>query len=128
MRHARISRGAFTETGAQSISLVGQDDLLKLTQTDFKMHAFRRSGSLRPFFDLFYRYELAADDTQAAVRFTGLPKSDFIVAGINIPASTLSTKAGMTFATLFGQATLTYEFKKATGQTRQTIGFRIRFK
>ncbi|HYT66058.1 MAG TPA: autotransporter-associated beta strand repeat-containing protein [Vicinamibacterales bacterium] len=128
VRHARISRGSFTETGAISLSLVGQDELINLTQSDVKIHGFRRSGAFRPFFDAHYRRELAESDTEAAVRFSGLPKSDFIVEGINIPASTYSTKMGVTFATIFGQATVTYEYKQAPGQRRQTAGFRIRFK
>jgi hypothetical protein len=28
----------------------------------------------------------------------------------------------------FGQATMTYEYKRAEGQKRQTLGFRMRFK
>jgi len=128
VRHARISRASFAESGAISISLDGADEILNLTQTDVKAHLWRREGTFRPFADFSYRRELAEDGTQAAMRFDGLPTSDFIVEGINIPANSYSVRGGMTFALGFGQATATYEYKQAQGQRRQTVGFRMRFK
>lgn len=128
VRHARISRAAFAESGAIAISLDGADEILNLTQTDVKAHLWRREGTYRPFADFSYRRELAEDGTQAAMRFDGLPTSDFIVEGINIPASSYSLRGGMTIALPFGQATATYEYKRAQGQRRQLLGFRMRFK
>jgi len=128
MRHARISRSSFAESGAVSISLDGADETLNLTQTDVKAHLWRREGTYRPFADFSYRRELAEDGTQAAVRFDGLPTSDFIVEGINIPANSYSLRGGLTIALPFGQATTTYEYKRAQGQRRQIVGFRMRFK
>jgi autotransporter-associated beta strand protein len=128
MRHARISRSSFLENGAISLSLDGDDETLNLTQTDVKIHFWRREGTYRPFADFSYRRELAEDGTRAAVRFDGFPSSDFIVEGINIPTSTYTVRGGMVFVMLFGQATLTYEYKGAEGQKRQTVGFRMRFK
>jgi hypothetical protein len=92
------------------------------------VHAFRREGTFRPFFDVNYRRELAEGRTEANVQFSGLPNSEFIVEGINVPASSYQTRAGLTFATVVGQATFTYEYKKAPGQTRQTASLRFRFK
>lgn len=106
------------------ISLAG----LRLTQTDVRIHGFRRSGTYRPFFDLNYRRELAEGQTQTKVEFEELPSSDFIIQGINIPANSYSTRMGLTFATKIGQATFTYEYKHAPGQRRQTAGLRFRFK
>jgi uncharacterized protein with beta-barrel porin domain len=128
VRHARISRSAFAEDGAISISLDGIDETLNLTQTNAKLRFWRREGTYRPFGDFNYRRELAEDGTQAAVRFDGFPNSDFIVQGINIPTSTYTIRGGMVFVMRFGQATLTYEYKGAVGQKRQTLGFRVRFK
>ena len=127
VRHARISRSTFAESGAISISLDGDDEVLNLTQTDVKARFWRREGTYRPFADFSYRRELAEDGTQAAVRFDGLPASDFIVEGINIPASSYSLRGGMTIAMPFGQATATYEYKRAQGQRRHIVGFRVRF-
>ena len=127
VRHARVSRSSFAESGAISISLDGADEILNLTQTDVKARVWRREGTYRPFADFSYRRELAEDGTQAAVRFDGLPASDFIVEGINIPASSYSLRGGLTIALPFGQATTTYEYKRAQGQRRHIVGFRMRF-
>jgi len=128
VRHARITRGSFAETGAISLSLNAEDETLQLTQTDVKVHAFRRDGTFRPFFDLHYRRELAEGRTAASMTFSGLPNSDFIVEGIDVPASSYHTRAGVTFQTLPGQATFTYEYKRAPGQRQQTASLRFRFK
>ena len=128
VRHARFNRNGFAESGASRLSLRGEDQSVKLTQTDVKVHIWRRKDTYRPFGDFNYRRELAADGTQAAVRFDGLPESDFIVQGINIPTSAYSVRGGMNIMLPFGQATMTYEYKRAEGQKRQTLGFRMRFK
>jgi uncharacterized protein with beta-barrel porin domain len=128
VRQARISRGSFTEEGAIALNLDAEEATLKLFQTDVKIRAFRRSGTWRPFFDFNYRRELAEDTTQAEMSFAGLENSDFIIQGINIPASTYATRLGITLATFFGQTTLTYEYKRAPDQRRQTVGLRFRFK
>ena len=127
VRHARISRGGFSETGALSLSLEAAEQVIRLTQTDIRVHAWRREGSYRPFFDFNYRRELAEGETTADVEFSGIPGSDFIVEGVGVPAHTYSGKVGITFVPLFGQATFTYEFRVAPGQRRQSAGFRVRF-
>jgi len=127
IRHQRISRSAFSETGAQSLSLDALEQVLNLTQTDIRLHAWRRTGSYRPFFNFNYRRELAEGDSTTDMTFAGLPNSDFQVQGIGIPANTYSGKMGVTFVPLIGEATFTYEFKIATGQRRHTAGVRVRF-
>jgi autotransporter-associated beta strand protein len=114
-------------TGALSLSLDALEQVLNLTQTDIRLHAWRRTGSYRPFFNFNYRRELAEGDSTTDLTFSGFPNSDFQVQGIGIPANTYSGKMGVTFVPLIGEATFTYEFKVATGQRRQTVGLRVRF-
>ena len=128
VRHVRISRSAFSETGAISLSLNGADEVISLTQTDVKIHGFRRSGRYRPFFDATYRRELAEGRTEADMNLSGFPASDFIVEGIGVPASTYSGRVGLTLDTFLGQATMVYEYKQAPGERRQSAGLRVRFK
>jgi uncharacterized protein with beta-barrel porin domain len=127
IRHVRISRSAFSETGALSLSLSALEQIIKLTQTDVRVHAWRREGSYRPFLDLNYRHELANGDSTTNVSFSGLPNSGFMVQGLGAPVDSFAGKVGVTFVPLFGQATFTYEFKAAPGQTRNSVGFRVRF-
>ncbi|HVD93260.1 MAG TPA: autotransporter-associated beta strand repeat-containing protein, partial [Vicinamibacterales bacterium] len=128
VRHARISRGSFSETGALALSLNAAEEIIKLTQTNLRFYFWRRSGTYRPFVDANYRRELANADTAAALAFSGLANSDFKVQGIGVPLNMYSGRLGMTFVTRLGNATLTYEFKQAPGQRRQTLGLRVRFK
>jgi autotransporter-associated beta strand protein len=128
IRHARISRGSFSETGALALSLNAAEQIIKLTQTDVRLHLWRRSGTYRPFLDANYRRELAAGGTTAALAFSGLANSNFQVQGIGVPLNMYSGRLGMTLATFAGQATFTYEFKQAPGQRRQTASIRFRFK
>jgi uncharacterized protein with beta-barrel porin domain len=127
IRHQRISRSSFSETGALSLSLDALEQVINLTQTDIRLHAWRREGSYRPFFNFNYRRELAEGDSTTDLTFSGFPNSDFQVQGIGVPANTFSGKFGVTFVPLFGEATFTYEFKAAQGQRRQTAGVRVRF-
>ena len=62
------------------------------------------------------------------MEFSGLPNSNFIVRGSTSRPAATTRSVGVTFMTLIGQATFTYEYKQAPGQRRQTIGFRVRFK
>ena len=104
------------------------EEIIKLTQTNLRFYFWRRSGTYRPFVDANYRRELANADTTAALAFSGLANSDFKVQGIGVPLNMYSGRLGMTFVTRLGNATLTYEFKQAPGQRRQTLGLRVRFK
>jgi len=127
IRHQRISRSAFTETGALSLSLAALEQVINLTQTDIRVHAWRREGSYRPFFNFNYRRELADGDASTDMALSGFPTSDFQVTGIGVPVNTYAGKLGVTFVPWIGQATFTYEFKAAEGQRRQSVGFRVRF-
>ena len=127
IRHQRISRSAFTETGALSLSLAALEQVINLTQTDIRVHAWRRTGSYRPFFNFNYRRELADGDASTDMALSGFPDSDFQVKGIGVPVNTYAGKLGVTFVPWIGQATFTYEFKAAEGQRRQSVGFRVRF-
>ena len=58
MRHARFNRNGFAESGASSLSLRGEDQSVKLTQTDVKVHIWRRKGNIRPYLETTFRREL----------------------------------------------------------------------
>ena len=128
IRRATFSRGGWTETGADSLSLEGPDQTFTIVQTDLRVHAYRRSGGFRPFFDGMYRRELTEGTTTADLAFADIAQSQFKVEGIGVPGNTYSVKAGATMKLRVGQATFTYEFRQAPGQTRHTAGLRFRFK
>ena len=128
LRRARVSRGNFSEDGAIALDLNVAEQILNLTQTDLKVHLWRREGTYRPFADFNFRHELTTGQMSADLSFDGFPDSNFTIEGIGVPNNSYSGRGGVTMVTLIGQATLAYEFKVAPGQKRQTLGFRVRFK
>lgn len=127
-RHARVTRDAFDETGANSLSLSGDDDTLSLTQTDVKLHLWRHEGNIRPFFETTLRRELTNGETTTAVQFTGVENSRFKVDGLTVPGNTFIGRGGVTWRTWLGNWTFEYQIHKSPGQTRQTADLRVRFK
>jgi hypothetical protein len=128
VRHARVTRDAFDETGASALSLTAGDDTLSLTQTDVKLHLWRHEGNVRPFFETTVRRELTDGETTTAVQFTGVDNSSFKVDGLTVPGNTFIGRGGVTWRTWLGNLTFEYQLHKSPGQTRQTADLRVRFK
>ena len=129
IRHARFSRQGWTESGADSLSLAGQaNQSLALTETDVKIHVYRRSGTFRPFLETFYRRELTDAQTTTALSFAGAPNSNFTIEGLPVPGNTYSGKLGSTMVLRLGQLTAEYSYLHSSNETRQSIGVRVRFK
>jgi hypothetical protein len=128
MRHARFGRSGFTESGAGALSLVSEGDVLNLTQTDLKVHVWRRSGRVRPYAEGTYRRELTKGTLATHMRFADTPDSGFEVAGLPVPGDTFAGRTGVTFATRVGSLTFEYQMQRAAGQFRQSADMRVRFK
>ena len=128
MRHARFNRNGFAESGASSLSLSGEDQTLKLTQTDVKVHIWRRKGNIRPYLETTFRRELTDGKTTTELQFVNVPDSEFSVDGIPIPGNTFVGRGGVTIRTWLGFWTFEYEIRKAPGQSRQAADVRVRFK
>jgi uncharacterized protein with beta-barrel porin domain len=128
-RHARFSRGGWTESGAQSLSLAGEaDQSLSLSETDVRLHMYRREGTWRPFLDAFYRRELTNAAITTELSFAGAANSHFTIEGLPVPGNTYSGRLGSTFILRLGQLTAEYSFLHSPNETRQGLGLRFRFK
>ena len=128
VRRARFGRGGFTETGAGALSLISDGDVLNLTQTDVKLHVWRRKGNIRPYVEGTYRRELTKGALLTTLRFAAAPNSDFEVKGLPVPGDTFAGRAGVTLMTRVGAMTFEYQMQRAAGQLRQSADFRVRFK
>jgi fibronectin-binding autotransporter adhesin len=129
IRHARFSRQGWTESGADSLSLEGQaNQSLALTETDVKIHMYRRSGTFRPFFETYYRHELTNAQTSTALSFAGAPNSNFTIAGLPVAGNTYSGKLGSTMMLRFGALTAEYSYLHSSIETRQSFSLHVRFK
>ena len=129
VRRAQFGRGTFTETGAAALSLVmAADQLLTLTQTDVKLHVWRREGTFRPFFETIVRREMTEGRTTTRLHFEDAPTNDFVVEGLPLSGNAFSGRGGVTMMTKLGAWTLEYAYRRSPGQSRQSLDFRIRFK
>jgi hypothetical protein len=128
-RHARFSRQGWTETGADSLSLSGDaNQTLALTETDVRVHTYRRTGTFRPFFLAFYRRELTNAQTATELSFAGAGNSNFTILGLPVPGNTYSAQGGATMILRLGQLSGEYTFLHSSNETRQSLGLRFRFK
>jgi hypothetical protein len=129
VRQARISRKAFVETGADSISLSGGDQTMTTREADININIFRRSGAFRPRFLLNYRREFAPDATTAEVAFVGQKNGNFEVAGLPIPQAEYQGLTGFTMHGRLGlEYTLEYSFRHSKEETHNVLSFRVRFR
>jgi autotransporter-associated beta strand protein len=127
IRHARFTRGGWDESGAQSLSLAAASQTLTLNETDIRLHGFRREGTFRPFFEVFYRRQLTDGATTTELNFANTPNSTFSVQGIPVPGNTFSGRGGASMKLRLGQLTFEYSFLHSPVERRQGISLRFRF-
>jgi uncharacterized protein with beta-barrel porin domain len=127
-RHARFARNGFTEQGAGFLSLTAAAQTMHLRQTDVKIHMWRRSGDIRPYFETMFRREMSDGDTTTTLRFPSSKKTDFDVKGLPASGNAFLGRFGASFVTILGSVTTEYEYRKASGESRQSLDVRVRFK
>ena len=128
LRQMQVIRHAFSETGADSISLeAAGDETTTMRETDLNFHVFKKKGKWRPNFMFSYRREFAPDVTSAEVEFAGRNDSKFESEGLPIPNVEYKALAGITMSSLLGQYTLEYHFSHAKEETHNSLSFKMRF-
>jgi fibronectin-binding autotransporter adhesin len=129
VRAAHLDRRAFTETGADSISLAGAEDVLQTREGTFEGHYYKRTGNWRPNILVSYTREVGDDTTQADVNFAGYPQSRFVVQGAQVPITTFHGLFGLTVRTFTGlEYTFEYETQQARGESHNSVHFRMKFR
>jgi hypothetical protein len=126
VRRARFARDGFTETGAGALSLQSPGEIMNLTDTDVKIHLWRRKGGIRPYFETLVRRSSGFAHS-LPVEFAEEDDSDFETAGLPLGANAFAGRAGVTFVRRLGTFTFEYRFRKTTGQTAQSGDLRFRF-
>jgi hypothetical protein len=90
---------------------------------------FRHKGTWRPRALFTYKRELQEDGADAPMQFVNEPASSFATSGLPIGKSTITGLLGLTALTPSGlEYGVRYEFRRATGEMRQKLVFRIRFR
>jgi hypothetical protein len=126
VRRARFARDGFTETGAGALSLQSPGEIMNLTDTDVKIHLWRRKGGIRPYVETLIRRSTGFS-LSLPVEFAEEEDSDFETAGLPLGANAFAGRAGVTFVRRLGTFTFEYRFRKTTGQTAQSGDVRFRF-
>lgn len=128
-RHARFIREGFTERGAGGISLAAAPQTLKLTESDGTVHLFKRTGAVRPRLLFTYKRELQNAGGEVDLQFVDQPDGRFSTTGLPVGKNTITALGGVTLPTASGlEYALRYEIRHSTGELRQKVAFRIRFR
>ena len=127
VRHIRISRDPFTESGGGALSLAMPHQVTSFGQTDVKLHVWRHQGYWRPFGETLFRLGLGALRTATRMRFADAPGGEFTVEGIPLPREMLLVRGGTSMAMRAGTLTFDYSIRHSAGQTRQGVNVRYRF-
>jgi autotransporter-associated beta strand protein len=126
VRRARFARDGFAETGAGALSLESDGDTLNLTDTDVKVHWWRRKGGIRPYLETLFRRSSGFPHA-LPVEFAEDEDSDFETAGLPMGQNAFASRMGVTFVRKIGSFTFEYRIRKASGQTVQSGDLRFRF-
>jgi outer membrane autotransporter protein len=127
VRASRVSRNAFTETGAGSISLQGADDTVTVREADVNINSYKKVGKWRPRFMVEYRREFAPDATNTDLNFEGRPDASFETQGLPIPQVEYQGIAGITMHGNLLEYTIEYHFGKSQGETHNSVSVRVHF-
>jgi outer membrane autotransporter protein len=126
LRYARYATRAWTETGADALSLSAPDQAIHSAQGDLGLRAGRSTGRFRPNASATYRRELTNGTTPTTLLLSdraGL----FLINGLPLTREALTTRAGLTFQTEHTDLSFEYELRRAPNQTRQAIQFGMGF-
>jgi uncharacterized protein with beta-barrel porin domain len=129
LRAAHYSRSAFSETGANAVSLDGSADALRTRESDVNINLFRRSGAWRPRVLLDFRRQIGDQAPTADVQFAGRADSQFVVNGLPVPRNAFQGLFGLTMRTQSGlEMTVEYETEQAPDEAHNAVHFRMRFR
>ncbi len=127
LRYARYGRRAWTEEGADALSLAAPDQTFSSKQADVGLWLGRAMGRFRPDASVLYRRGLGDRQTTARLELSGLGDGSFVVDGLPLARDTLVGRTGLTVWTQSVRVALAYEIQRAQRQLRQAIQFSLGF-
>ena len=127
LRYARYGRRAWTENGADALSLTAPDQTFSSEQADAGLSFSRAAGRFRPRASATYRHELNSRQTAATLVLSGVTDGTFVVDGLPLARDTVVGRAGLTLRTGSSDVSLIYEWERARAQMRQAIQLSLGF-
>jgi uncharacterized protein with beta-barrel porin domain len=126
-RYARYGRGTWNESGAQGLSLTGQEQAITSVQGGIGARVTRMNGRFRPNASATYRRELSNGRTMTSLQLPNHSDELFYISGAELPRNSFAAHAGLNFeADRFGLS-LGFDLRRASGQTRNAIEFGVGF-
>lgn len=100
---APLAKG-WRESGAGALALTAAEQLFNLTQTDVRVHVFRRRGGIRPFFETMFWREWNDGELTTDMNLADDPNSTFAANGFAVQGNAFSGRGGVTMHFRLGMA------------------------
>ncbi len=127
LRAAWYHQNAWTEAGADSLSLTGPGTTVNSTQAGVGVRFSRVTGGVRPFVSGFYRHELTDGFNSTVVEIGPDPKGLYRVDGIELPHNVTIGQGGLTFIHNSFGLSLIYQINVSSPQIWQSLQLGIGF-
>jgi uncharacterized protein YhjY with autotransporter beta-barrel domain len=127
VRYARYSRGAWNESGADSLSLSAGAQTIRSTQAGGGVHVVRAIGRFRPTISTTYRRELTDGRTAMTLQLLDGTNGRFLADGLFLPKNIISIQPGLVFRTDEYEMFLAVDFRRASMQNRRALEFGLGF-
>ena len=123
LRYARSSQRAWSESGADSLSLSSVGQTTQTAQADLGIRIARALGQLVPSASVAYRRDLTASQSSNRVQISGDADGTFLIDGPSLLPQMFTMRAGTTLVLARVGLSLNYESQFGHGRPRQL--FRI---
>jgi uncharacterized protein with beta-barrel porin domain len=127
LRYARYARRAWTESGADMLSLSAPAQAIASAQADVGVRVARARGRFRPSASAAYRRELTEGRTSTLLQLSDRADGVFVVDGLLLARDTLTARTGFMLQVDYFDLALAYEARHAPHQTRHGIQFSVGF-
>lgn len=127
MRSGWFQRDAWSETGADSLSLTGPSQTARAMQGDVGLRLARAAGGFRPFAEGMYRRELLTDVLSATLALSAQPGGLFEVDGVALAPDSVVGRGGVMFLTDRAVFSVLYDVRHSESHTRQSLQFGVGF-
>ena len=127
MRRARYGLGAWSEVGADALSLSAGSQSIASTQADAGIRVSRSVGGFYPFVSAMHRRELTDGRTIVGLRLGDSAEGRFDVEGLSWARDTTAGEAGFIIRRRNIGMSMWYEARRARRQIRHVLQFGIGF-
>ena len=127
LRRARYGLSAWSEIGADALSLSAGSQSIASTQADAGIRLSRSISGFQPFVSAMHRRELTDGRTTLSLRLGDHGDGSFDIDGLRLARDTTAVEAGFTIHRRNVGMSLWYDARRARRQMRHVVRFGIAF-